>query len=324
MPAGCTSRDNEARLWNGAFAVADGSTNEARLTKQCAMIAVFGATGKMGSAVAEELRRRGVEVRAVVRNPERAPKLKELGCTLAVADLLNPDAVREALKGAEGAFVIVPLRPRAEDVLGEAAAMVDSLAAGLTSANPKRVIAISDYGAQVPQGTGITVLFHRLEEKLRALPLQIAFLRSAEHMQNQARQLKSARDRGEFFSLHHPIEKLFPCVSSPDVGLVAADLLASTDPLPKVLHVEGPKRYSAVEVAQIYSKVLGREVKPRALNRASWIPSLEAAGIGPSYAALVAELQDAHNAGVIEVEKDGAIRRGPTALETVLSEVVKR
>lgn len=48
---------------------------------------VTGATGFVGGRLAERLRWRGEDVVALVRSPERATKLRELGCELALGDL---------------------------------------------------------------------------------------------------------------------------------------------------------------------------------------------------------------------------------------------
>jgi NAD(P)H dehydrogenase (quinone) len=287
------------------------------------MIAIVGATGKMGGAAAAELRRRGLAVRAVIRAMAKAQQLMELGCELVVADLTDARALTEALRGADGAFVILPPRPAAADVEADARSIVENLALSLEAARPKRVIAISDYGAERPSGTGITMLFHHLEARLGRLPLPLTFLRSAEHLQNQVRQLKAARERGALFSLHHPLTKQFPAVASQDVGLVAADLLAAKQGAPRVLHVEGPRRYSMLDVASAFSLLLGRPVVAKELAREKWIPTLEAAGVPQAYARLVAELQDAHNAGQIGVEPGGEVRRGATTLEAVLATLVR-
>ena len=62
---------------------------------------------------------------------------------------------------------------------------------------PDYIVAISDYGADVPQGTGITMLFRFLEESLRRVRADVTFVRSAEHMQNWARQVPTALENGQ-------------------------------------------------------------------------------------------------------------------------------
>ncbi|MBJ6764708.1 NAD(P)H-binding protein [Myxococcaceae bacterium JPH2] len=286
------------------------------------MFVIVGATGKVGGAAATELRRRGLPVRAVLRDVSRGERLTQLGCELAQADLLDTQAVARALQGAEGALVICPLRANGDDPASDAQRIIDSLGEAIDIARPRAVVAISDYGAQVPAGTGVTLIFHRLEARLAKTATAMTFLRSAEHMQNSARHVRAARERGVLVSLHHPVTKLYPTVSAPDVGLIAADLLVETPPqpgTPRIVHVEGPRRYSAQDAAQVFERIVQRPVVPHALERERWISALLAGGLSEGYAQLVAELQDAHNAGHIDIEAGvGEVRRGTTELERAL------
>jgi dihydroflavonol-4-reductase len=65
---------------------------------------VTGATGFIGGHVARKLRERGDDVVALVRSPDKASGLRELGCELAEGDLSNEDAIR---KGVEGCDAVV-------------------------------------------------------------------------------------------------------------------------------------------------------------------------------------------------------------------------
>ncbi|WP_343717319.1 NAD(P)H-binding protein [Inquilinus sp.] len=286
------------------------------------MFTIIGATGRIGGAAARELRRRGRAVRAVVRDPGKAGALAEAGCEIAVADSAEPEGLMAALRGAEGALAIVPLAPSRGDAAAEARGLIDSLARALEAARPARIVAISDYGAQHASGTGITLLFHHLEQRLGGLP-GITFLRSAEHMQNWARSLGAATATGVLASLHHPLDKRFPTVSAPDVGLIAADLLDAAESLPRIVHAEGPQRVTALDVAAALAGPLGRPVQAVALPRGQWEQALAAGGLSEGYVRLITELYDAHNAGRIEVE-GGEIRRGTTPLAEVLGALVRR
>lgn len=58
-----------------------------------------GGTGFVGSEVARLLRARGDAVRALVRDPSRAPALAELGCELVEGDLSDEAALLTAVRG---------------------------------------------------------------------------------------------------------------------------------------------------------------------------------------------------------------------------------
>lgn len=73
-----------------------------------APVAVLGATGAQGGAVADALQARGVRVRAVVRNPDssRARALVAGGVEVVVADLADESALTAAFAGAAGVFAV--------------------------------------------------------------------------------------------------------------------------------------------------------------------------------------------------------------------------
>jgi dihydroflavonol-4-reductase len=65
---------------------------------------VTGATGFIGGKVAEILRGRGDEVVALVRSPEKAGKLRDLGCELAEGGLADAEAIRAGMAGADAVY----------------------------------------------------------------------------------------------------------------------------------------------------------------------------------------------------------------------------
>jgi NAD(P)H dehydrogenase (quinone) len=287
---------------------------------------IFGATGKVGRATARALRDQGRPVRAIVRDERRGRELVEWGCGLAVADVRDPATIARAVDGADAVQVICPIVPTALDAPAELRGVVDAFAEALISAPPPTVLAISDYGAELDSGTGITLTFHHLEQRLRELPSDVTFLRSAEHMQNWRRQVPAAVESGVLGSLHQPLTKRFPTVSAPDLGAVAAELLtdeAPRSPLPRIVYLEGPQRYTALDVAATLSELAGRSIVARELPRSDWVAALQRGGVGVSYAELVAELFDAHNAGRIDAQHGaGEVRHATTGLRAALSELL--
>ena len=64
-------------------------------------IFLTGGTGFIGGRVAAKLRARGDDVVALVRSPDKAAKLRELGCELVEGDLSSTNAIRQGLDGAD-------------------------------------------------------------------------------------------------------------------------------------------------------------------------------------------------------------------------------
>jgi NAD(P)H dehydrogenase (quinone) len=292
------------------------------------MFVILGAAGHVGRTSATALRRAGHDVRAVVRDDRQGAPLAAIGCEIAVADLNDAASVARAIDGARAVQMLCPVPHAHDDPATAMRHMIDSGVAALRAAPPRRVVALSDYGAQHPDGTGITTLFHYLETQLRTVDSQLTFLRAAEHMHNWARVLPAALDQGVLPSLHHPLDKRFPTVAAQDVGLLAAELLLDAAPsqvAPRVVSIESRERVSAPDVARTLSELSGRPIAAREVPRSEWAAVLHRAGLGERHARLIIDLYDAHNAGRIDVEAQVSERRfGATTLAQEFASMLPR
>jgi NAD(P)H dehydrogenase (quinone) len=288
------------------------------------MIVIFGASGKVGRATAAALCSSGHAVRAVVRNAEQGSDLARLGCEITIADLLDKTSVANAIRSADAVQILCPV-PVAEPHPAETMhRVIDVFVEALRANPPSRVLALSDYGAELESGTGITMLFHAMENHLKTVVENLTLLRAAEHMQNWARVLPVALSTGILPSLHHPLSKRFPTVAAEDVGRLAAELLldAGYPDARRTVSVEGPRRVSALDVARTLSEVSGREITAHELPRDQWTPTLQRAGLSADHATLITDLYDAHNAGRIDVQALGERRFGLTELSEVLTSIL--
>ncbi len=67
---------------------------------------ITGATGFIGGRVAAQLIEQGDEVVALVRNPDRAGHLADLGATIAQGDITDKESMRQPMAGVDGVFHI--------------------------------------------------------------------------------------------------------------------------------------------------------------------------------------------------------------------------
>jgi NAD(P)H dehydrogenase (quinone) len=78
------------------------------------MILVTGATGMFGSGMTRELAARGVRVRAMTSNPDRAEHLQRPGVEPVVANLDRPETLRAAMAGVDTVFLVSPMDDRVQ------------------------------------------------------------------------------------------------------------------------------------------------------------------------------------------------------------------
>ena len=119
------------------------------------MFLVMGITGNVGGATAEHLLALGKEVRALVRNREKAANWANQGVELVDGDWNNSEAIERALKGVEGAFVMLPAVWAPSPDYKEAKGVIANYVEALTRAAPPRVVALSSMGANRTSGLGM-------------------------------------------------------------------------------------------------------------------------------------------------------------------------
>nr|WP_168736207.1 NAD(P)H-binding protein [Burkholderia sp. Tr-862] len=266
---------------------------------------IFGASGNVGLSTVTTLRQAGHPVRAVLRDARRRERFAQLGCDVAIADLTDARAVAAAIDGAQAVQMLCPVPVADSDPAATMARTIDIVTGALAANPPPALLALSDYGAERDGNTGITRLFHYLEARLKTVPTQLTLLRSAEHLQNWTRVLPVALGTGVLPSFHHPVDKVFPTVWAPDVGVAAARLLLDRTEAgngPRIVSIEGPRRVSVRDIAETLAAKADREIAAHELPRDAWIATLLRAGLSERHAQLIVDLYDVHNAGQIDVE----------------------
>lgn len=283
------------------------------------MFVVMGATGQVGGAVVEALKRRGRAVRAIARDPARAA---HLGVEAVRGDASDPARLAAALEGAQAAFVMLVPPPLAADVLAESRALARSIAEGVRAARVPHLVALSSVGAHLAGGNGIVQALHAFETALAGAAPSIVFLRPGYFMENWAAVLPAAREGGVLPSAQKPLDGRGEIVSAVDVGRTAAELLFDPRPGARIVNLAGPAAYSPVDAAAILSKLLGKNVSAVPMSREESIAGLVSAGLGADYAARLADLDEAANAGRMAFPAGEAVRRGTVTLEEALQRLV--
>lgn len=281
------------------------------------MFAIIGAAGKIGHATCAALGEADMPVRAVVRCDSSSANLRAIGCEVVVADLYDYEALAHAIIGAETVQVIVPPSPQADDGAQQMHFATESIASALEKTKPRRVLAISDYGAHVDHDIGMPTMCGTLEARISKISGHRVIIRSAEHMRNWARAIPAVVANDTLKSFPISADMMLPMVSAPDVGRIAARILlqpAENDKL-EVLHAEGPQRYSVNDVAAALSHLLGRRVRVDVAPRSQWKDGLELA-MSASLAELLTKANDALNkSGLIDVDpSSGKVFYGTTGL----------
>ncbi len=218
-------------------------------------ILVTGSTGRIGTQVIAQLAASGAAVRALTRSPEKASF--PAGVTAVKGDLLDADAMRQALAGVKTLFLLVSNAP---DELTQA---INTL--GLArEAGVQGVVYLS-----VTRSAEFTDVSHfigkyAVEQMIEQLDLPATVLRPSYFFQNDAGLKDPLQKAGLYVS---PVgNKGVSMVDVRDIADAAViELLRrhrSATPLPrKIYELSGPDALTGPMLAGIWAETLGREVR---------------------------------------------------------------
>ena len=139
------------------------------MTDSSPQIGVTGATGRLGGRVAQQLAAAGVAQRLLVRDPARAPELRN--AATAVASFADRDAVTAALDGLS--TVLMVSASEAADRVAQHFAFVDAAAA----AQVEHVVYISFAGAAPDCTFTLGRDHYATEQHIRGSGMRFTFLR---------------------------------------------------------------------------------------------------------------------------------------------------
>ena len=270
------------------------------------MFTILGITGRVGGATAQGLLAAGKKVRGIVRDQSKAAHLAKQGVELVTGDVSDPESLAKAMQGCEGVFVMNPPDFTPKPGYPEAKVTLSNIHAALAKANPPKAVYLSSIGAQHDRGLGVITPLHMLEEIMGKLPIANAFIRAAWFLENYQWDVPSARESGQIDVYLEPVAKEFPMVATQDIGQLAAKTLLESWKGNRVLELEGPKRYSPLEAAKAFSKVLGREINVRPLPRSQWQEKFVAQGMPADRTGARIEMIEGFNSGWIDFEGNGA------------------
>ncbi|MGN8050400.1 SDR family oxidoreductase [Curtobacterium sp. 22159] len=230
-------------------------------------IALTGATGHIGGAVARALADGGVPFRMIVRDAARAPQLP--GTQVAVASYGDAEASRAALEGVD--LLLMVSGAEAVDRLAQHRSFVGAAA----TAGVRHVVYTSFVGAAADATFTLGRDHWATEQAIRATSMAHTFLRDSFY-------LDFVEDLvGEDGVIRGPAgDGAMAAVARADVARVATEVLRNpTAHLDRTYELTGPAAITLREAAATVSEVRGREVTyhPETVeeayaSRARWDP----------------------------------------------------
>jgi uncharacterized protein YbjT (DUF2867 family) len=214
-------------------------------------VLMVGATGRHARWVLRALVDRGVGVRALVRNQQRAQAARDGGAQeTVIADLTVPATLSEAMAGVDGVFHIGPGQTPSEADMG-VAMVVAAAAAGvrkfvLSGVIHPSISALTNHTAKLP-----------VEDALYTSELDFTVLHPARFMQMLADYWIVDDDR---LALPYSVSSKMCWVDYRDVAEVAAMAMTDTALSYGTFELCAPGLIDGHDTAAILSKVMGRPI----------------------------------------------------------------
>lgn len=215
------------------------------------MILLTGATGLAGGHVAKALVRKGVPLRALVRDLGKAQALADLGIDLVEGDLGDSASLARAFQGVDKAFLLMA---NVEEQLDYETRYIDAAKA----AGVSHLVKLSAIEAGAGHANLLKQYHGGSEDYLKASGLGYTILRGNVFMQYMLYFKPVIEATGAFYVPR--ANARMAMVDVRDIADVAAQVLTQDGHLGKTYTLTGPDTLTFGDVATAFSSLMGREV----------------------------------------------------------------
>jgi uncharacterized protein YbjT (DUF2867 family) len=241
-------------------------------------ILVVGATGTVGSRLVKQLVAAGTKPRALVRSRDKADAVGSFA-TPVIGDLSAQESLAAAFRGAERVFVLAPPTQELETL--ERNALDAAVAAGA-----KRIVFLSNYGAAEGDQDWHFHVHGMHERRLASLGVDWTVLRPTRFMNYVPFVWPSVLNQGLLLEPGGSGPMTF--IDPDDIATVAVKALTEDGHEGQAYELTSEETYTAAELAELLSRVLGRELKVFEGNVEALREALIASGAPGEYAPLMA------------------------------------
>ena len=216
------------------------------------MILVIGATGTIGKDVVKGLNAKGEEIRAMVRDLEKAKAAQEPGVEYVTGDLEKPETVTAALQGSEKAFLLSPESEQMPELHAK-------FAAAAKDAGVRHLVRLSILPANPDAPIPLAKWHGEADRAVMDSGVPYTVLRPSYFMQNSLGGGATVASDGAMYSTMG--DGKVGQIDTRDIADVAVAVLTSEGHGGQSYILTGPEALSMTEVAARLSSALGKTIE---------------------------------------------------------------
>jgi len=238
-------------------------------------IAVIGASGNTGSAVAKLTLENGHDLRAVVRNPDSCASLALGGADIVTADLDDHKGVSSALADVEAVYYCSPLPVGYDEPFTVERSRARNLISAVQSAGAKHFVLLSAIGPETAPGAALIDTKRAIEGDLAASGLAYTILRPSMFMNNVA---MAGPEALSGFGLTWPFSEsaLIQPIAASDIAQIAFKAMTG-GPRNRSFDLVGPEAITFPQIADELGRAMGSEVRFIAISDEVFVEHIGAA-----------------------------------------------
>lgn len=281
------------------------------------MFVITGATGNIGSVLAEKLLERKQKVRAIGRSADKLRGLADRGAEVAAGSLDDSAFLARAFAGATAVFAMIPPDLRAKNGRKHQDGIGEAIAFAIQQATPSHVLNLSSIGGHLPEGTGPIAGLHAQEERLnRIKEIHVLHLRPTWFMENLLASIPLMKHMGiNGSSMRGDLS--FPMIATRDIAAAAADHMSKLDFKDKSVHdLLGQRDLTFTEATQVVGKAIGKpDLRYVQFSDEDELKGMMEAGISEDVARSFNEMAHALNEGLLAPVPRTPQNTTPTSIE---------
>jgi len=282
------------------------------------MYAITGATGNIGSRIADILLDRGEKVRLISRDAARLQQYVERGAEPAVGELTDVKFLTDTFKGVKAVYSMIPPNYGARDFRSYQNVVGISIATAIANAGVTHVVNLSSQGADLPRGTGPILGLRDQEERLNGLRgTNVLHLRCTYFMENLLASVPLIHEHGFAGSAIKGDRKIAMIATRDIADRVAWYLLERDFSGKSYRDLLGQRDLTMQEAFTVIGRRIGiSNLKYVQFTYLDAAKAMVDTGLSPNFSALIIEMSKALNAGLFAVNRPRTDENStPTSIE---------